>query len=202
MENYTQLQADVKNWLSSPDLTSAEIDNFIKQGTAKINRVLRVSGMETSTDLTLDAKEVSLPSDFRGARSLYIDSGDGYELRFMAPEVLHSLQRSGTGLPKYFTIRGATLVLDVTPDSTYTGKLSYYAKFDTIDGTTTTNWLTANEPDLLLWACCVFGAMYIRDDELLQRFNGFLEATLAEVQESNADVYGPAPVMRTENTYP
>ena len=202
MENYTQLQTDVKNWLSSPDLTSAEIDNFIVQATAKINRVLRVAGMETSTDLTLDAKEVALPSDFRGARSLYVDTNNGCEIRYMSPEVLHSLQTTGTGLPKYFTIRGSTLVLDVTPDSSYTGKLHYYAKFDTIDGVTTTNWLTANEPDLLLWGCCLYGAMYIRDDELLQRFNGFFEATLQEIEQANADVYGPAPVMRTESTYP
>lgn len=202
MENYAQLKSDIKSWTSSPDLTDAELDNCITVTISRINREMRFRGMETLADLTVDAQEVALPSDFRGARSLYLDSSEAIDVRYMPPEVLDSLQRTGTGQPRYFTIRNATIRFDVAPDETYTGKLHYYQKFETLSDSNETNWLTDNAPDLLLWGSCMAASLYTRDDKQMGTFATLYEQALDGLSESDADVHGPAPVMRTEGSYP
>lgn len=203
MENYTQLLSDIKDWTSSPDMTDAQLDNFITIATSEINRTIRIGGMETETDLTLSAKTVALPTDFRGARGLYIaGSGANYELRYVTPEVLNSFEQNSTGRPRFFTIRNATLVLDATPDESYTAKLHYFQKFTVIDGTTTTNWLTDEAPDALLWGACWACSLFNRDDDQAARFRGLFDNALSELEQSESDKYGPVPVASIEASIP
>ena len=191
METYSQLKSDIKDWTSSPDMTDAQLDNFITVSLSKINRALRIGGMEAESDLTLDAQTVSLPSDFRGARGVYIAaSGCDYELRYVTPEVLNSNRYPSTGRPELFTIRNATMVLDKTPDQTYTAKLHYFQKFAVLSDANTTNWLTDEAPDVLLWGACWACSLFNRDDEQAQRFYGLFEQALSELEQSEEDKFG------------
>ena len=202
METYSQLKADVSSWLARSDITDAEIDNFIGVATAKINRVLRIGGMETEASLTLDAREVSLPSDFRGLRAIRIDGSKTYELRYRSPEQINNRELTTSGLPEFFTIRGSTLVLDKTPDQSYTAKIHYYQKFAVLSDANTTNWLTDNAPDVLLWGCLSAAGKYIKDPDVMATYKSSFEEALQELSEEDADSYGPVPVMSIEGSMP
>lgn len=199
MDSFSTLKTSIRDWLIREDLTDAQCETFIKLALARLNRVLRVAGMETEADVTLDARVVSLPAGFRGLRAIRIQGDSTYELRYYSPEQLDNLELSGTGLPRFFTIRGDNLVLDKTPDQSYTAKLHYYKAFPALSDANPTNWLTDNHPDLLLWAACLEAAKYIRDEEYIALMEGNLSRALDELHEADTfDKIGPAPVMRIE----
>lgn len=203
MENYSQLKTYVKSWLARTDLTDAELDNFISVATSRINRLLRIGGMETTTTLSINSQTVALPSDFRGARSLYLQTSDYADLRYMTPDQMNNKLRSGTGRPGFFTIKGANIMVDIAPDQTYSATLDYFAKFDVLDDSNTTNWLTDNAPDVLLWGCLCAAGKYIRDPEVMATYKTYFDEAIDEVSQSDEmDRHGPAPVMRTESNYP
>lgn len=204
MESYSQLKTDIKSWLVRDDLLDSELDNFIAIATARINRKLRIAGMETEADLTLDARVVDLPTDFRGMRAIRIDATSRtVELRYVAPEQLDSMDLTGTGQPAFFTIRGTKLVLNKTPDTTYTAKIHYYQKFSNLSDSVTTNWLTDNAPDVMLYGCLCAAGKYIRDPEVMQTYQAYFDQAIQEASEADGmDKYGPAPVMRTEGWTP
>ncbi|BCV04327.1 MAG: hypothetical protein CM15mV83_590 [uncultured marine virus] len=60
---YSDLQSLVANYLARDDL-STQIVDFIKLAEVRIRRDLRLRQMLTSTDLTINATDVSIPSDF------------------------------------------------------------------------------------------------------------------------------------------
>ena len=199
MENYSQLKTDVKSWLARTDLTDPELDNFISIALSRLNRLLRIGGMETESDLTLDAREVDLPDDFRGLRAIRIAGDSTYELRHLSPEQINNRELTGTGLPCFFTIRNSKLVLDKTPDQSYTAKIHYFQKFLPLSDSNTTNWLTDNAPDLLLWGCLCAAGKYIQDPDVMGLYKTNFDEAIAELIESDAfDKIGPAPVMRIE----
>ena len=203
MESYSQLKTDIKDEIARQDLTDAELDNFLVRAISRINRLLRIGGMETEADVTVDAKTVSLPSDFRGARAFYISSNSGGNLRYIPPEVMPEFDNGSTGIPTVFTIRNATLVFDKTPDTTYTGKLTYYQKFSNLSDANTTNWLTDNAPDCLFYGALYNACIYTGDSDMASSYKVLFEECIEELKESyETDSYGPAPVMRTEGCYP
>lgn len=60
---YSDLQSLVANYLARDDL-STQIVDFIKLGEVRMRRDLRLRQMLTSTDLTINATDISIPSDF------------------------------------------------------------------------------------------------------------------------------------------
>lgn len=203
MESYSQLKTDLKNHMARQDFTDAELDNFIVRATARVNRKLRIGGMETESDITVDAQTVDLPADFRGARALYLDDDEGGDLRYVTPEVMPEFDNGDTGKPRVFTIRKGKIKFDRSPDQTYTAKLHYYQKFAPLSDSVTTNWLTDEAPDVLFYGALVYAWQFVRDLDQMKLAQAYFDEALAELEEADKkDSFGPAPVMRTEGAYP
>lgn len=74
------------------------------------------------------------------------------------------------------------------PDSDYTVLGTYYASAPLLSLTTTTNWMVLNAPELLLAACMVQAATFLKDLQMLQmwgqdyatRLSGLVNADKAE----------------------
>ena len=162
---YTGLKTEIADWLARTDLTS-KVDTFIDFGEAWLNRELRLRNMQTGSDLTIDSGSISLPTGFIKARRIYLDADPKGKLEYMTPEQFHSIYAgSETGTPKVFTIEGDNILFAPSPDETYTGKILYYKAFDSLDDTTTTNWLLTNHPDLYLTACLSNAEAFIMNDQ-------------------------------------
>ena len=140
LTSYTELKTSIANWLNRSDLTSEIQDDFIKLVEADFNSKLRVRKMIAQSTITIDSETESIPTGFLQVRDFYILSGSTkYPLRYMTPPQMDQVKgTSVTGIPQAYTILGDTFRFTPKPDSSYTGYLNYYKKFDALSSTNTT----------------------------------------------------------------
>ena len=72
---YAELKTAIANYLNRSDLTS-DIDTFIDNVEAELNRRLRTKDMIKRATATADAQYLSVPSDWLEAINVQIDSND------------------------------------------------------------------------------------------------------------------------------
>lgn len=166
---YAELKTAVANWLKRDDLTS-RIPEFIALAEDRVamEPKLRIRAMETSTNLTVNAQTVALPTGFLAARRLYI-SGD--PVQQLEPLDTYNFWAryisSTTDKPKAFAVEGENFVFGPSPDSSYTGKLLYYKRFTALSADEDTNWILTNARGLLLYGALLESAPFIKNDTRL-----------------------------------
>ena len=196
LANYTDLQAAVADFLDRDDLTST-IPDFIALAEAKINRSIRNRRMLTSTSITIDAAQESLPADFLEAKSFVLNDTTPYPLQLVTYEQAAELnfQRDATaGKPVYYTIAGDKATFTPAPDATYTGTLVYYAKVPALSSAST-NWLLTSFPDVYLYTTLMQSAPYLRDDERIAVWSALSQAGFEELRiEDDRAQYNASPL--------
>lgn len=200
ISTYDELQAAVALWLARDDLTS-HIPNMIAVAEARFNRELRVQDMETSVDLTVDAQNVALPSDFRSARRLYLNSSPVVYLKYITPEQLYTNYPDDTsGIPSVFTIEGSNFVFAPTPTSSNTGKLLYFADIPALTTSNTTNWLLTKHPDLYLYETLAASAPFVREDPRLMMWKSLASDAMNQIKTADKrnKASGSVLAVRTE----
>lgn len=204
--DYASLQTALTSWALRSDLTALYPD-FISQGEAKINRRLRVRGMETPLSMATvgGIATVSLPTRYLQMRSIYVDTDPKVKLGPVTLEQGIALRpTSGTGKPKFFATEGDNIRLFPTPDAAYTLSGTYYASFPGLSTTTTTNGLILQAPDLYLAAAMYELSKYVRDNDRMsfwaaQREDGFKDI---EDQDARDRFSGGVLQIRTDGGSP
>lgn len=182
---YSELQSLVANYLGRDDLTS-QITDFIKLAELRMRRDLRLRQMLTNVDLTVNAASIALPSDFAELRELHLDTVPITQLDFLPPTTFFRTARTTeTGKPVFFTIDGANLVFGPQPDSSYTGKLLYYANPDFLSDSNTSNTFLTVAPDCLLYAALGESEPFLMNDQRLQIWANLYDR--ARIQLTAAD---------------
>lgn len=175
IENYTELQAAVANWLARDDLTG-RIPEFVSLCEAKLNRELFVRQMEERSTATVDIGSsepefISLPDDFQSMRSIRLSSVSGKpRLEFVASATMDEYrQRCGNvaGRPMYFTIVGSEIELVPTPDEAYDLEMVYRTNIPSL-ASNPTNWLLTLAPDAYLYGTLLEAMPYTKEDERIQ----------------------------------
>jgi hypothetical protein len=201
ISTYAELQTAIANWLDRTDLTD-RIPEFITLAESRIRRKLRVRGIEdrATTPLVSGQEYYSLPSDFLEARNVQIDTNPLTRLTYRTPQQMDKeYPYSTTGTPAVYTIIGDEIQLKPVPSSTNNLQISYFAKLDNLSGTNTTNWLTANAPDLLLYGGLMEAELYLVNDERYQHWKVLFEQALFEfnIESKNGRYSGSAPQVKT-----
>ena len=98
--------------------------------------------------------------------------------------------RSTTGTPKYFSNWDETFfIIAPTPGAALSVEINYRERFTTINSSNTTNWLTDNAYDVLLYGALIEAAVYNKDaaqqQVYQQRYAESLQATQAEIALKN-----------------
>jgi len=201
LNNYANLKIAIANFLARDDLTS-EIDDFIDLTEADFNRRLRVRNMETvDTSFTVDSETEALPTGFLQARSFILTSSTPDQTLELTT-AYHQANTSGferSGVPKMYSIEGSNFRFSPTPDTAYTARLTYYKAFDSIDGTTTTNHILTNHPDVYLYGALYFASTFIRgmDQTTITQFKAQYEAALQQVEAvDEKDKYNGSPLIQ------
>ena len=163
LTSYTTLKASIANWLNRSDLTDEIADDFIVLTEADFNSKLRVRKMIAQSTITIDSETESIPTGFLQVRDFYILSGSTkYPLRYMTPSQMDQLKgTSVTGIPQAYTILGDTFRFTPKPDSSYTGYLNYYKKFDALSSTNTTNFILTDHPAIYLYGSLFHAANFL-----------------------------------------
>ena len=208
LSTYAELKTGIANWLNRTDLTDEISDDFIKLCEADFNAKLRIRQMEQFDDVTINAEKVSVPTGFIAVRSFYIlSSSVKYPLEYITPANMNEVRGgSRTGKPRSYTIESdnesETFRFGPTPDTTYSGKLSYYKSFTALSDSNTSNWVLANHPGIYLYGSLFHAANFLGGIDPQQVQNWLqMYATSMERCENNdkQDSYGSAPVhQRTD----
>lgn len=147
LASYSDLQAQIANWLARDDLTTY-IPDFITLFEAAAARKLKVRPQETTTTLTPSSGVATLPTDYLGHRRVTWSGSPVHELDYLPPPVWANYYAdSSAGVPTIFTIEGSSLKVKPLSDTALT--FTYSQKTAALSGTL--NWLYTNHPDAYLF---------------------------------------------------
>lgn len=193
---YTELKAAVASWLHRDDLTT-EIEDFIALAESEFTRQ-RFSGAMSTSALSVSTQETALPTDWYATRAaVVVSGGSNFEMTPLAQAHLRSV--TGTGVPRFYACGGGNFIVAPEPSGTFTVNLSYWAKVPSLSGTTTTNWLLEDYPDLYLWRAVYEGAKWCQDTELQQSAMMEYGRLLGDVKTNDAARdWGPAPETKVD----
>lgn len=180
--DYASLQTAVADWLNRADLSSRILD-FIGLAEVRLMRKLRMRLLEAEETLTgtIGSRTIALPSDYREPLNFWWSNGvDRTPLRFAPPELLDVWDSEGR--PVAWTIDGTNIAFDRACDSAYSFIFRYRQKLQLSDANPT-NVILTNYPDAYLFGALVEAGPFLRDDDLLQLWEGRFEKALDEIRE-------------------
>ena len=119
--------------------------------------------MLNSTNLTVNAETIALPTGFLQVRDLYIiQSNTKYPLRYVTPVQMDQMSGTSTqGLPNVYTILGSNIRFSPKPDQSYTAVLNFYKTFDALSDSNTTNFILTSHPGIYLYGSLFHAANFL-----------------------------------------
>ena len=207
LSTFTELKDAIADWLDRSDLT-ARIPDFITLAEARLNRDLRIRPMEvrSSMETTSGQRYFNLPGGYLQMRNMQMNTNPITPLEYITPEMLDRLYGSDTtGKPRAYTLIGDEIQLAPVPDSDYTVEMAFYEKFtplgDGTSGTVTTNWLTTNAPDILLYGALLEAEPFIKNDERIALWLNAYSSAVKKIQDADARDRHSGSAMRVRNIY-
>ena len=207
LNTYTGITDAVADWLDRSDLT-ARIPDFIALAEARINRDLRIRPMEVRSTMNTTAgkRYFQLPGGYLQMRNIQINTDRIQPLEYITPEMLDRLYGgSSSGLPSAYTLIGDEIQLAPIPDAEYELEMAFYEKFTSLGdgtaGTVTTNWLTENAPDVLLYGALLEAEPFIKNDERIPVWLQAYRDGMDKLQKADANDRHSGSAMRVRNIY-
>jgi hypothetical protein len=204
---FTELKDAVADWLDRSDLT-ARIPDFITLAEARINRDLRIRPMEvrSTMETTSGQQYFNLPGGYVQMRNIQLNTNPTAPLEYITPEMLDRLYgSSATGKPRAYSLIGDEIQLAPIPDSAYTLEMAFYEKFtplgDGTSGTVTTNWITKNAPDVILYGSLLEAEPFIKNDERIGLWLNAYNGAIKKLQDADARDRHSGSAMRVRNIY-
>lgn len=160
---------------------------FIQLAEALFNRELNNLDMEgTATlDLTSAATTVSLPTDYKGLRSLHLD--DHGPLTQLGPVDFQTRWADDSRAePEDFAIFGGVIHFGPMPDGDYTATMTYLRTLTGLSATSTTNWLLEQHPDLYLYGALTQAEFRGWNDDRLPMLGTLVDNTIVSINKHDA----------------
>lgn len=192
---YDSLVTAVKNYLErmdSPFIT--EIPLFIMLGERRVARDLKILGAKVFVTGSLLPSQQNLikPNDWLNTSTFNIGTGTNFNTRVQILQRSYEFCRlywpdpTQEGQPKYFADYNFTnWLITPTPDVAYPYEIAYYAVPQLIDQNVSTNWLTVNAPDILLYATLLETASYLKDDDRVAVWISYYDKAKAALSEED-----------------
>lgn len=177
---FDELKAAVESWYEGDDLSGA-LDDLVTLAEAQLNRDVQSDARYTRTTDTLSAAEAyfDLPDDVWGILVFRVNSATAFPLELLPPDAFWRLAIAyESGVPEVASVQGGRIYLAPIPDGDTDLALDYVAAIPALSDDNATNWLLTKAPDVYLYACLAQAAIYVQDDNALQRFTGLYERSL------------------------
>ena len=164
MTDYSDLTDNVRNYTetSTNVLSNAVIQPFIESIEDKVRRTVDLNyyrKYDTAT-LTVNNPFLPLPADWEATRYVQLIDGSDDRTFLIQKDISfmneYSVDRTsaGAGTPKYYAMWDQdTHYLAPTPNAALTVELAYTYKPPVLSSTTTSNWVSQNAPNVLLYGC-------------------------------------------------
>jgi hypothetical protein len=182
--NYTTLQAAIVSALHRSDLAVA-VPDFIALAEDKLNKRLRLRGMENRVTASISSEYEALPDGFLAMRNFQLNTSPRTRLEYATPEWLDARypDSSVTGQPKFYTLVGGEIQFAPAPDGTYTAEMDFYEKLDI--ATDSTNWVLTNAPRVYYYGALMEAAAFLVNDKRVPMWAQMLETAIREVETAD-----------------
>lgn len=206
LDNYSDLQTAIGNWLNRGDLAGA-IPDFItiaeSQMLKRFKKALTEGKMlprpmvanNAAFNIAENTEYASLPADFIGALSFSIDqqiingsTQGAVQLDYISPmNLVYLKQKRGVtasnDTPGVYTIIGAQFQFLPIPDLSYAGNLRYWSNgaFPLSGQNPGTNWILQNHPEAYLYGALTAAAPYLMDDARVSVWGNLFTTALEDV---------------------
>lgn len=186
ISTYSELKTSIADWVVRTDLTSV-IPDFITLAEAQMNREVRDRRMIKRATATIDAGYTAVPTNWIENVRFQLNTTPIVTLEFVTPDQAAEEQRldSSNGRPQFFTMIGEEFQVVPSPDSSYTGELTYYEKIQSLSDSNTSNWMLENHPDIYLYGSLMQAAPYLDDDERIPTWGGLYSRAIESLNVSD-----------------
>jgi len=202
MTNYTQLQAQIANYLGRTDLTS-QIPLFITFAETRLSREIRTRKLLKSAYATIPGgdSKISIPPDFLEMRDIYLDGNPRVSLNYLSPSAFTRDAITTPGKPTYYTVLGQEFEFAPTPDGDYNVELLYFYKPTALSNTVASNAYLVNYPDALLYASLSEAEPYLMNDQRIQVWASLYDRAIANIKLSDQNSeYAGVPIAMKVTT--
>lgn len=199
---YSELKTTVSDLVQRRDLTTTQIDRYVKMTLDRINRKLRADFMETEVQLSVGtASDLTPPGDYLGTVSLYDNPNDSTQRAYVYKSWRDFKEINAGDTGKYYTRKGGKLLVKPALAQSTVVYLTYFAKVAYPTGDTYEPELFKIAPDLVAYGAAAHAAAAYQDDRL-PLFNQAFEGLLIEVQEHYASSYASEGPLAIEPASP
>ncbi len=186
LTTYTGLLASIASWLNRDDMDDISPD-FVRLAEGTLNKVIRSTHMVTNTTVMPSTYRVSVPDDMMEPIYLQVQSDTSAPLEQVSPEQLIELRRGRmrtAATPRSYAVIGRYFHFAPAPSGSTTINVAYYASLPPLSENAT-NWLLDKHPDLYLYTSLLHAAAWLRDDERIQLFAGFVSNQVSAAVRQN-----------------
>lgn len=162
--NKLGIRQQLSGLLNRNDATEAQLNVFIDQAVARIQRTLRVPSMEKVQIYTIGSEApemLTLPNDFLQLKHLYTSTGT---IDYTDLGTFIKTADAPGNTPQIYTRVQASLLVKPTPPQASTITMIYYGEIPDLVEDTDTNFVTEIASDLLVYGALTFAADFFIDD--------------------------------------
>lgn len=199
INTYATLKTAVANWLARSDLTSY-IPDFVTFAQARVNREMRIRAMETALSSAIASGVVAVPADYLELKHAYLNTDPVTKLERKEPGWIYEKYpiRSSDRVPYFIAREGSNFIFGPYPDSAYTLKGIYFAKFAALSADADTDWILTNHPQLYLFAALAESAPFVANDERVALWEEKFQAEKARIEQADRNErYSGSPLSMT-----
>lgn len=184
IDTYTNLKAELAQWVGRRSDLATQIDTAIDLFEAWASRNLRVRQMEAEAT-AVAAEYLALPDDFMELRDIQWQGSQRRELSYVTPEYADRINCSGaSGTPSYYTLVGDQLRLVPPPDSATPIRIDYWQRIPALSGTQATNWLLDEYGDAYLYGSLMHLRAFLVEPELVTMVMSGFAGIVREIQKA------------------
>lgn len=186
---YTSLVTDIESYIERTSVDAAfiaQIPRFVMLAENTVATELKILGFQdvVTGTFAINAPTLPKPAYWRDVISFnYTNaSGERVELLPRSYEYCRNFwpNPTSTGSPRFYADYNFDNFLIVpTPSTALTFELLYHARIQPLDTTNSTNWLTANAPQLLLSAAMVEASTWVKNAAQLQKWQSKYDRAMA-----------------------
>lgn len=196
---FSSLKTQIANTLKRDDLTS-RIPEFIENGEFFIANDVRPRGFEVYVSSTFTAGSggaiITLPVRFKEMIAFHVLSNAAGTATGTVRSTIqrrpysyvrwYGRDQTSTGLPKYWAGMGQdNALVALSPSVAFVFNMAYYERLAPLSNANTTNWLTDQAPNLLLYGALVQAAPYLREDPRIATWKSLYEDAKSGVNASS-----------------
>lgn len=200
MDNYANMTTALQKWLNREGFTSLtdQTDDLLAIAQRRIERECDLKAMMAVTTLAVNAQTIAAPADLLRVRSMSFDEGTGTQEIVGAP-LGQVLRYGSTAAPTRYAVVGTNFYFGPAPDQEYTVTLIYFTSMGVLTSGNTTNWLTDNAPEFLLWAAMLEACLFLKDDARAQVWEGRYTQIKGEVMKAEERMDKESGSLRVRN---